>query len=175
MRQKISGKLAKRRKDKAEFIKISTQTILLTTALFAFMIGLRYQLKQPQTMYIASKATSTATSTAIQAKNTSVSVVISKDIPTMIEQVSRQHGANPSLMKKVAFCESSYRPEAVGDGGRAKNIFQFHKPTFNEFEKKYGEDLNYNSAYDQTKLASKMIRDGKGSHWTCHTKILAMK
>lgn len=164
MRQKISGKLHKRNQSKKEFIKISKQAILTTGLLLSVLLGLKYLLIS-EVEYVAVKAPE-------QPKIALVEPVVVKDIPTMVQEVASQNGANPTLMKKIAFCESSYRPEAVGDGGRAKNIFQFHKPTFDEFEAKYGEDLNYNSAYDQTKLASKMVRDGKGYHWTCFKKVV---
>lgn len=88
-------------------------------------------------------------------------------VPELIDYIAPQYGTDPEDIKKVAWCESSYRPHAVGDGGKARNVMQFHEPTFNEFSKKLGEELNYNSAYDQIKLASYMFSQGKQFHWTC--------
>lgn len=92
-------------------------------------------------------------------------------IEEVLNEVPKKYGVNPVIVQKVAFCESSYRYNVYGDGGHAYGVLQFHKPTFEQFEKKYGEELNYDSSLDQTKLASQMIRDGYGSHWTCYRKI----
>jgi len=92
-------------------------------------------------------------------------------VKQILQTVPKKYGVNPKIVENVAFCESTLRYNAVGDGGHAYGILQFHKPTFLQFEKKYGEDLNYNSSYDQAKLASKMIKDGYGSHWTCYNKL----
>lgn len=72
----------------------------------------------------------------------------------------------------VAFCESGYNPKAVGDGGRARNIYQFHKPTFDSFSRLMGEHLDYNSYNDQTKLAAFIFANYPQykNHWTCWTK-----
>lgn len=70
-------------------------------------------------------------------------------------------------MLAVSKCESGYNPKAVGDGGRARNIFQFHKPTWDSFTKKMGEELDYNSYHDQSKVASWAFSNGYASHWTC--------
>ena len=88
-------------------------------------------------------------------------------VPEMIDILAPKYGAKPKDIKKVAFCESSYNKEAIGDHGAAFSIMQFHKPTFEEYSKKFGEKLNYKSPYDQIKLASYMFSIGKQSHWSC--------
>ncbi len=105
---------------------------------------------------------------AIEAQKLAVEAM---SVPELIEYLAPE---NAPEIKKVAWCESSYNPQAVGDGGRAKNIMQFHKPTFDQFSKEMGEPLNYDSAYDQIKLADYMWEKDLKSHWTCAriTKII---
>ena len=97
---------------------------------------------------------------------------IPTDVKGMISYYAEQYGANEHQLMVVAFCESGYRPNAVGDGGRAKNIFQFHEPTFDRFSRLLGEELNYNSAHDQAKLAAFIFAHYPQyrSHWTCFSK-----
>lgn len=92
-------------------------------------------------------------------------------VPELIEHVSEPYNVNTDILKRVAWCESSYRYNVYGDGGKAYGIYQFHKPTFDHFSKKLGEELNYYSSYDQAKLAAYMFENGKQSHWTCYNKI----
>ena len=83
------------------------------------------------------------------------------------------HGANLSELLTVAKCESGYNPKAVGDGGRAVNVFQYHRPTFNSFSKLMGEELDYYSYLDQSKLTAWIWvhYPSYKSHWTCYTKF----
>jgi len=80
---------------------------------------------------------------------------------------AQQYKVSEKKMLAVAFCESSFNPKAVGDGGRARNIYQYHLPTFIAFEKQLGEDLDYNSYHDQAKLTAFAFSKGYDSHWTC--------
>lgn len=88
-----------------------------------------------------------------------------------VDKYAEQYGVDSQVLKKVMFCESSNNPKAVGDGGRARNVMQFHKPTFDSYSKKFGEVLDYNSYHDQIKLASYMFSEGEESHWTCFKKV----
>jgi hypothetical protein len=87
------------------------------------------------------------------------------------DKYAEQYGIDVSVFKKVMFCESSNNPKAVGDGGRAKNVMQFHRPTFDSFSKRYGKELDYNSYKDQIELATWMFSKGYQGHWTCYKII----
>lgn len=89
----------------------------------------------------------------------------------VINKYADEYNIDPVLITKVMQCESSGRENAIGDGGKARNVMQFHEPTFNHFEKQLGEDLTYDSMHDQIKLASYMFSKGKQSHWTCFYKV----
>jgi hypothetical protein len=64
--------------------------------------------------------------------------------------------------------ESGGDPEAIGDHGLAKNVLQFHEATFNLYAEKYGLDLDYNSAEDQIRLATEMLKRDPNNiyHWS---------
>jgi hypothetical protein len=67
----------------------------------------------------------------------------------------------------TVFCESSFRYNAVGDGGLAYGIAQFHKPTFDEFC-----EGNYYSTKDQLQCMLKMWETPKLKlHWSCYKNI----
>jgi hypothetical protein len=90
------------------------------------------------------------------------------------DKYAEQYGINASVFKKVMFCESGNNPKAVGDGGRAVSVMQFHRPTFDSFSKRYGKELDYYSYKDQIELAAWMFSKGHQGHWTCY-KIVTGK
>jgi len=64
--------------------------------------------------------------------------------------------------------ESAGNPEAVGDGGLAYGILQFHKKTFDYYSMNYGLKLDYHSPQDQITLAKIMLKNNLGYHWTTY-------
>lgn len=72
----------------------------------------------------------------------------------VITYYSNLYGADEVTLMKMATCESTMNPKAIGDGGRARNIFQYHKPTFDRYSKLLGETLDYHSYHDQAKLTA---------------------
>lgn len=99
-------------------------------------------------------------------------------VKTPKEQISfyaSKYGASEKELLAVAKCESQFNPKAVGDKGKAKNIYQYHKPTFDSFSKLMGEKLDYNSYHDQAKLTAYIFSKHPKlkSHWTCWSKLLA--
>lgn len=91
----------------------------------------------------------------------------------VISYYSKQYGADEPVMQKMAECESNHNPMAVGDGGRALNIYQYHKGTFLTHSKMMGEELNYNSFHDQAKLAAwiSVNRPEELQAWTSYRAI----
>ena len=77
----------------------------------------------------------------------------------------------------VSKCESNFNPNAIGDGGKAKNIFQYHEPTFNRYEKLLGEELDYNSYHDQARLTAFIFANypKEKKAWSCFTRINKVK
>ncbi len=73
-------------------------------------------------------------------------------------------------MHKVIECESNYKHEGYGDGGKAYGIAQFHKPTFLWLSKNAGLKLKYRNRGHQILLLKWAIENGKGNYWTCYRR-----
>lgn len=79
-------------------------------------------------------------------------------VATMLlaSSLSAQMGVDPYQVKYVLKHESGYSQDAVGDHGLAVGVGQYHKDTFNHYEKLYfnttGTHLNYYTAQDQVRL-----------------------
>lgn len=93
-----------------------------------------------------------------------------------IKLYAELHQVSEIELLTVAKCESGYNPKAIGDGGKAVNVFQYHKPTFIAFSKLMGEELDYYSYTDQAKLTAWIWKHKPGykSHWTCYTKFYSV-
>lgn len=75
-------------------------------------------------------------------------------IEQQIVYFSTLYGTDSNIVLKVIECESGGNHQVTGDGGRSNGIAQFQRSTFNRMEKILGEDLNYDSQFDQIKLLS---------------------
>jgi hypothetical protein len=98
-------------------------------------------------------------------------------ISVQIDHFAKLYGVDGSIVSKVIECESEGRHYAEngmiqGDGGLSMGIAQFQKSTFERMEKKLGEDLNYESSFDQIKLLSFAISQGWGREWTAYRAIM---
>lgn len=78
--------------------------------------------------------------------------IVNLPVNEQISYFSELYGADVSLVRKVIECESGFDNSNIGDSGLSRGIFQFQRSTFNRMEKLLGEDLNYESQYDQLKL-----------------------
>lgn len=85
-----------------------------------------------------------------------------RDYKIALGQFAVKYGGNYYELYKVVQCESSWRDDVYGDGGRAFGLAQFHKPTFEQYC-----EGDYCNAYDQLECMTIMIKDGLGRHWTC--------
>ena len=104
-----------------------------------------------------------------QAIEVKVASIERMSVPELIEYLAPE---NATELKKVAWCESRYNPQAINynDGGKGKHsvgILQFQESTFLAYEKKLGEDLNYYSSFDQIKVANYMVEQGQIHQWSC--------
>jgi len=101
-------------------------------------------------------------------------------IDTMsIPEIIDTYGGSQSVnIKKVAMCESSLRPHVVNynDGGQGLHsygLMQIQPPTWSDFEKWSGMDLDLHSPLDQVKMAKWAFDNGYGKRWTCYRKHVA--
>lgn len=118
--------------------------------------------------YYISYKRATAIRLENEARTALQAYVDSLTVPELITYLAPENAAE---LRGVAWCESTHRPYAVGDGGRAVGIMQFHRPTFDMYSKQMGEELNYESSYDQIKVADYMWNKGLQRHWTCWGKV----
>ena len=89
------------------------------------------------------------------------------------------------ILDDLAYCESRNNPDAIGDGGRARGILQFHEGTFVGFALKYGlypyaekEEIKnfYLDSEEQRRLAMMMLAKEKEGwrHWTTCAKRIGL-
>lgn len=105
------------------------------------------------------------------ATSTPVIAPVEPTVKGLIVKYSEQYGIDLRTSLAVARCESNFKPEAVGDNGLAKNVYQFHFSTFTQFAKELGEPLNYENTEDNIRLANWAFAKGYGPrHWTCWPK-----
>lgn len=87
-----------------------------------------------------------------------------------IAHFSEVYGVDPKISIAVARCESNFNPNVIGDGGRAKGIYQYHNETwyrhYKEFNKETGITLVKGEPKDDAQLAIWAIANGKGSEWS---------
>lgn len=105
----------------------------------------------------------------------SPNVIVEKEltVPELIHKYAELYGSNEQELLKVAQCESHLDPTVVGDGGRAKQVFQYHKETFDRHSKLLGENLDYASTEDNIKLAAFIFAKHPDSRneWTTYVAI----
>jgi len=92
-------------------------------------------------------------------------------ISTLITAYAKKYGVNKKVALAVAECESNLRGNVFGDSGKAYGTYQFHKPTFSDFSKKMGENLDYYNTEDNIKLAMWALANDKEYHWSCYNKV----
>lgn len=147
----------KHKSNKAQYPTYKFHIIVLV--LFAFMIAGLTKLQQPTQSNITATSTATGTIVAEEIKTPEKG----KNEPSdkeIVQTMARRYGISPKMLDELIMCESSYNKNARHDGGRGAGLTGFHRTTFNAWEKKIGEDLNYNSSYDQIKLMSWAISQG---------------
>lgn len=86
-----------------------------------------------------------------------------------VEEV-RAEIAKYRLMMEIVACESSFNHKAVGDGGKAYGLAQFHKPTFYRMAKKAGYDGEWKSSKYQITLLKWAVDNGYTDEWSCGDK-----
>ena len=89
----------------------------------------------------------------------------------LIKKYATLYDVSEKIALNVADCESDFRVDVYGDGGRAYGPYQFHKKTFELFSKKFGEELDYFDLEDNVRLAIWALSKNKGYHWSCYKKI----
>lgn len=75
-------------------------------------------------------------------------------------------------MYAVLQCESGFLHDNIyGDGGRAYGIAQFHKPTWERFNKMRGTNLDYKNMDDQINMFVWAFNNNLKEHWSCFNNL----
>jgi hypothetical protein len=72
---------------------------------------------------------------------------------------------------RIIKCESQWKEDAIGDGGRAYGLAQFHRPTWDWLVKLSGKNLDYYNPQHQIELLDWALENGRGYLWTCWRKL----
>lgn len=92
----------------------------------------------------------------------------------VIEYYHEKYGGDLEMNKAIARCESGFNEKVIGDSGRAKSIYQYHKETFYRHAKLLGlEGIKWESYHDQAQLFAKTAVDRPDllSEWTTYRAI----
>lgn len=93
-------------------------------------------------------------------------VVEQKTIPQLIEFYSTKYNVEASVITNVIRCESTFNPNAVGDGGNSRGLVQIHKPSHPTITDEQAFDPKFAISF----LAENLSK-GKGKMWTCYRKF----
>ena len=89
------------------------------------------------------------------------------DLKDYLELKTVNNGLYEELYTVIQ-CESSWKPNAVGDSGLAYGILQYHRPTFDNFCKG-----DYYNPYDQIDCAISMFQNNLKNHWSCFRQLVS--
>jgi len=92
-----------------------------------------------------------------------------EDIESIIRSSAKEYGVSEDLMIKLAKCESSLNPNAVGDTFLPKpsiGLFQINLHYHPDITKKQALDPKFSSDW-----TAKQIKAGRISLWSCSKKI----
>lgn len=99
-----------------------------------------------------------------------------KEAARIVIKTAQEYNINTKKVLAVVACESNFNKDAINynDGGPGKHsvgAYQFQKSTFDSWSKKMGQELDYYSITDQSKVASYMIANGQIHQWSCARMI----
>lgn len=76
------------------------------------------------------------------------------------------------IVQKIILCESGYKHNVRGDGGKALGPAQFHKETFRWMKAQAGRtDMQWQNPEHQLWLLKWALKAGYGNHWTCYRQM----
>jgi len=90
----------------------------------------------------------------------------SEQINSFIDRFAGQYGVDPHVIRRIAICESGFRPKAIN--GKYHGLFQFDAITWQNNRKLFGEDPSLDlrlNAEEAVQTAAYMFSVGKGGVW----------
>ena len=99
-------------------------------------------------------------------------IIYADPIPVLTEEplVNQAPEVSP-MVYEIIKCESQWKENAVGDGGRAYGLAQFHRPTWDWLTELSGKDLDYENPSHQIELLTWALENGRAYLWTCARKL----
>ena len=91
-------------------------------------------------------------------------ISLSEDLNQWFDKYGQEYGVNRSLLRRIAYCESSYKPWALSSNRLYGGLFQFVTPTWEANRKAMGldshPDLRFNPEEAIRTAAFKIGREG---------------
>jgi hypothetical protein len=104
------------------------------------------------------------TDTAQETENfTTVIFSHQQEVQQKILQIEPELG---ETLIRLAHCESSLNPQAVGDNGNSHGLYQIFLKWHPDVTQAQAQDIEF-----ATRWTASKIRQGKGDLWTCWSKI----
>lgn len=89
-----------------------------------------------------------------------------RNVENLIDEYSLKYEVSASVMRNVIMCESSFNPNAVGDGGNSFGLVQIHLPSWPSVSREQALDPEFAVEFLAKNLA---IHNGK--IWTCYRML----
>ena len=86
-------------------------------------------------------------------------------INDLIDIYAKRYDVSEKTLHRVIKCESGYKENAVGDGGKSFGLVQIHLPSHPEITKTQALDRVFAIEY-----LAKNVSKGNGKIWTCYRK-----
>lgn len=83
-----------------------------------------------------------------------------------IAAAERKYGLEPNILARTLWCESSYRPDAIGDGGTSYGIAQIHLPAHPQVTPEEALDPEW-----AVEWAAQAFANGQARMWTCFRQL----
>ena len=95
-----------------------------------------------------------------------------EDLTRALNEIVTTDGNNYDVLYKTLLCESGFNafPKS-GDFGLANGIAQFHKDTWDRFNKIRGTDYDYNDPLDQLLMISWAFNNHLQGNWSCWVNL----
>jgi len=87
-----------------------------------------------------------------------------------IEFYAKEYQIPSVWLTNLAKCESTMGKNLWGDNNKAFGVFQYHSPTWSDFERWSGMNLDRYSEHDQVKMTAWALSTGRGYNWSCNYK-----
>lgn len=121
------------------------------------------------TLSIAYPAKDSANDREILPQQVTLAPKTKLEIEKFIKLAAEKHGIDSDKFLKVAFCESSLNPNAIGDGGYSYGLWQIHSPSHPTVDKETALDV-----VKSTEWAAEKFKVNPNI-WTCYRKLFSKK